>query len=122
MEQPEQLEPPDQAWHGKYPFYKPGPLENFSALALAEVQDIEELVTLGRHLKVCPCYGTRHTVPSAQLVVVPYSTLLHEPTRRSVGLKLKGNIVVIDEAHNLVDSISAAYSVEITGAHIAGNM
>ena len=54
-----------------------------------------------------------------QLVVVPYSTLLHEPTRRSVGLKLKGNVVVIDEAHNLVDSISAAYSVEITGAHVS---
>ena len=29
----------------------------------------------------------------------PYNLLLHKTTRESVGIKLEGNIVIIDEAH-----------------------
>lgn len=54
-----------------------------------------------------------------QLVVLPYNTLLHGPTREAVGLKLKGSVVIIDEAHNLLDVINSVYSVEITGAHVS---
>ena len=56
---------------------------------------------------------------SRQLVVLPYNTLLHAPTREAVGVKLKGNVVIIDEAHNLLDTIASVYSVEITGAHVS---
>ena len=56
---------------------------------------------------------------SSQLVVLPYNTLLHGPTREAVGLKLKGSVVIIDEAHNLLDVINSVYSVEITGAHVS---
>ena len=54
-----------------------------------------------------------------QLVVLPYNTLLHTPTREAVGIKLKGNVVIIDEAHNLLDTISNVYSVQIKGAHVS---
>ena len=57
----------------------------------------------------------------SQLVVLPYNTLLHAPTREAVGVKLKGNVVIIDEAHNLVDTIASVYSVEITGAHVSSS-
>jgi chromosome transmission fidelity protein 1 len=100
------------------PFLKQGTLENFRDLALAEVQDIEQLVGLGRQLGACPYYGVRHTIPSAQLVVLPYNTLLHAGTREALGLRLKGNIVIIDEAHNLLDVINSVHSVEISGAHV----
>ena len=56
--------------------------------------------------------------PPLQLVVLPYNTLLHAPTREAVGVKLRGNVVIIDEAHNLLDTISSVYSVEVTGAHV----
>ena len=56
---------------------------------------------------------------SHQLVVLPYNTLLHAPTRDAVGVKLKDNVVIIDEAHNLLDTISSVYSVEVTGAHVS---
>ena len=137
------------------------------------MQDIEQLVGLGRHLGACPYYGTRHAIPSAQvyyvtltpsaisisppfppffppfrlpftfsvslplcplfsplpppltpslspskLVVLPYNTLLHADTREALGLKLKGNVVIIDEAHNLLDVINSVHSVEISGAHV----
>jgi len=55
----------------------------------------------------------------SQLVVLPYNTLLHAPTREAVGVRLKGNVVIIDEAHNLQDTISSVYSVEITRAHVS---
>ena len=57
------------------------------------------------------------SLPS-QLVVLPYNTLLHAPTREAVGVKLKENIVIIDEAHNLLDTIASVYSVQVTGSHV----
>ena len=82
------------------------------------MKDIEQLVTLGQATKACPYYGTRYAVPAAQLVALPYQTLLHKSTREATGIKLKGNIVVIDEAHNLVETISNIHSVEVTGAQV----
>ena len=54
----------------------------------------------------------------AQLVVLPYNLLLHKSTREACGIKLNGNVVIIDEAHNLIDTISSVYSVEITGSQV----
>jgi chromosome transmission fidelity protein 1 len=101
------------------PYYKVEALETFKDLALSEVRDIEQLVSLGRELKACSYYGSRRAVSLAELVVVPYNTLLHATTRRAVGIKLKGNVVIIDEAHNLLDTICNIHSVEITGSQVA---
>jgi chromosome transmission fidelity protein 1 len=60
-------------------------------------------------------------VSLSQFVVLPYNTLLHGPTREAVGVKLKGNVVIIDEAHNLLDTIASVYSVEVTGAHVGSD-
>lgn len=40
--------------------------------------------------------------------------LLHKATRDSLGIELKGNIVVVDEAHNLVDAINEMHSTQLT--------
>ncbi len=83
------------------------------------MQDIEQLVKVGRELKACPYYGVRRGIPAAQLVVLPYNTLLHARTRESVGVKLSGNVVIIDEAHNLLDTISSVYSIEVQGTQVS---
>lgn len=36
----------------------------------AEVQDIEQLVTVGRQLKACPYYGVRYAIPAAEVGVL----------------------------------------------------
>ncbi len=82
------------------------------------MKDIEQLVSLGKATKACPYYGTRFGIPAAQLVALPYNTLLHKSTRDASGIKLKGNIVVVDEAHNLIETISNVHSVEVTGAQV----
>ncbi|XP_036376372.1 ATP-dependent DNA helicase DDX11 isoform X2 [Megalops cyprinoides] len=86
--------------------------------ALVTVRDIEQLVALGKETKACPYYGGRMAIPAAQLVVLPYQTLLHEGTRRASGIRLKDQVVIIDEAHNLTDTITCIYSSELTGSQI----
>ena len=45
------------------------------------------------------------------MVVLPYNLILQKSARESLGIDLKNKIVIFDEAHNLIDAISAIYSV-----------
>ncbi|GAB4842212.1 hypothetical protein Ancab_012170 [Ancistrocladus abbreviatus] len=79
-----------------------------------EALDIEDIVHLGSRLGTCPYYGSRSMVPSADLVVLPYQSLLLKSSRESLGLDLKDNVVIIDEAHNLADSLISMYDAKVT--------
>nr|GMD33796.1 ATP-dependent DNA helicase DDX11 [Ipomoea batatas] len=76
--------------------------------------DIEDLVHIGRELGTCPYYGSRNIVPKADLIVLPYQSLLSKSSRESLGLSLKDNVVIIDEAHNLADSLISMYDAKVT--------
>lgn len=45
---------------------------------------------------------------------MPYSVLLHRSTRQALGLSLRGAVVVLDEAHNLIDAINEVHSARAT--------
>ena len=51
-------------------------------------------------------------------MTLPYPLLLQQSTRESLGLNLKGHIVIIDEAHNIVDAISALHSTSLSQSQI----
>lgn len=76
--------------------------------------DMEDLVQLGKKIGTCPYYGSRSVVPAANLVILPYQSLLLKSARESLGLNLKNSIVIIDEAHNLADSLTNMYNTKIT--------
>eukprot|EP00887_Chlorella_sp_A99_P000340 scaffold13.g340.t1 len=86
-------------------------------LILAQPMDIEELGKLGRRKLVCPYYASRRAVPEADIILAPYSALLE--TRESLGLKLEGAVVIVDEAHNLADAVNSSHSAELTSAQAA---
>ncbi|KAJ3236815.1 DEAD H (Asp-Glu-Ala-Asp His) box helicase 11 [Chytriomyces hyalinus] len=86
-------------------------LRDFTDLVNASVKDIEELAHLGKSKRVCSYYGARNTIPGSQIVTLPYNMMLQKSTRESLGIKLKGNIVIFDEAHNIIDTITSTYSV-----------
>ena len=69
-------------------------------------------------MKACPFYTARLSLHLAEVVVLPYNILLHRAMREASGIHLEGNIVLIDEAHNLLETINAVYSVVITGAQL----
>ncbi|RZC00678.1 ATP-dependent DNA helicase DDX11 isoform X1 [Glycine soja] len=80
--------------------------------------DIEDLANLGRTMGACPYYGSRSLVQGADLVVLPYQSLLSKSSRETLGLNLKSNIIIIDEAHNLADSLINMYDSKITSSQL----
>lgn len=88
--------------------------QSFRNNVLSHPRDIEELVDLGKKLGCCPYYGTRRAIKYAQLVILPYQMLLHKPTRESLGVRLQGNVVIADEAHNIVEAINDVHSTEVS--------
>ena len=48
-----------------------------------------------------------------------YQALLHAGTRDALGVTLKDNVVVIDEAHNLLDALNDMHSVTLTARHLS---
>ncbi|KAK3887192.1 hypothetical protein Pcinc_008673 [Petrolisthes cinctipes] len=102
------------------PFQRQNTVQALADQFLLEVQDIEQMVTAGRKAKSCPYYAGRYAIRDAQLVVVPYNTLLHKGTREASGIKLKGNIVIVDEAHNLLETLSGIHSVLLSLRQVRG--
>ncbi|XP_054941394.1 ATP-dependent DNA helicase DDX11 isoform X4 [Physeter macrocephalus] len=100
------------------PFYNHKQLQLLRDEVLVEVKDIEQLVALGKEARACPYYGSRFAIPAAQLVVLPYQMLLHAAARQAAGIRLQGQVVVIDEAHNLIDTITGIHSVEVSGSQL----
>ncbi|PWZ00144.1 DNA repair helicase [Testicularia cyperi] len=90
----------------------------FRDTAMAEVGDIEDLVQLGRTTKTCPYFAARTSAKQAELVTLPYNLLLQKDARQSLGISLTGCVVLIDEAHNLIDTILSSHSVTITDRQI----
>ncbi|KAF2772683.1 DNA repair helicase [Teratosphaeria nubilosa] len=87
---------------------------DFRDHALAKIRDIEELATVGSKLGICPYYASRPAIAYAEMVTLPYPLLLQKSSRDALGISLKGHVVIIDEAHNLMDAIETIYSAQVT--------
>lgn len=85
----------------------------FRDTALATLPDIEDLHTLGKSLAICPYYASRAAIPASEVLTLPYPLLLQKSARDALGIKLEGNVVVIDEAHNIMDAVSGVNSASI---------
>uniref|UniRef100_A0A4X1UHK0 DEAD/H-box helicase 11 n=1 Tax=Sus scrofa TaxID=9823 RepID=A0A4X1UHK0_PIG len=100
------------------PFYSHERLQLLRDEVLVGAKDIEQLVALGKEARACPYYGSRFAIPAAQLVVLPYQMVLHAATRQAAGIRLQGQVVLVDEAHNLMDTITGMHSVEVSGSQL----
>ncbi|KAL0127028.1 hypothetical protein PUN28_005395 [Cardiocondyla obscurior] len=96
----------------------PGDQKLLTAEVLINIQDIEEITLKGQESDTCPYYGSRKSLQNGQLILVPYNSILHKNTRTSLGIDLKGNVLIIDEAHNLLDAIEGMHSSVITGRNL----
>ncbi|KAL1962787.1 hypothetical protein VTN77DRAFT_9156 [Rasamsonia byssochlamydoides] len=89
-------------------------LIDFRDRTLATVQDIEDIGQVGKQLGVCPYYAARSVVKHSEIITLPYPLLLQRSAREALNLSVKNHVVIIDEAHNLMDAISNIHSVVVT--------
>ncbi|EMG51056.1 CHL1 ATP-dependent DNA helicase CHL1 [Candida maltosa Xu316] len=88
--------------------------KEFADLSLAKIRDIEDLADLGMNLKTCPYYSIRKGVELTEIVSLPYQMIFQDTTRKILNLDIKDSIIIIDEAHNIIDVITSMYSLKIT--------
>ncbi|MCJ1382200.1 ATP-dependent DNA helicase chl1 [Xylographa soralifera] len=88
-------------------------VNDFRDHTLARVRDIEDMGELGKRVGICPYYASRAGIKPSELVTLPYPLLLQKTAREALDITLKGHVVIIDEAHNLMDAISNMYSAKI---------
>ena len=107
---------PRTAVNSKCPYLKRGSKSSavLTDMILAEPMDIEDLATIGEKRATCPYYAARDAAIESDVILAPYSSLLVQESRESVGLNVKGSIIIIDEAHNLVDAINNSHSATLT--------
>lgn len=90
-----------------------GQTHQFRDNTLATLPDIEDLFELGKELSICPYYASRTAVPGAEIITLPYPLLLQKTARDALGINLEGNVVIVDEAHNIMDAVANVYASEI---------
>ncbi|CAG8410021.1 unnamed protein product [Penicillium salamii] len=81
---------------------------------LATVKDIEDIGQVGKKLGICPYYASRPVIKHSEIVTLPYPLLLQRSAREALNLSVKGHVVIIDEAHNLMDAIAGIHSVAVS--------
>jgi chromosome transmission fidelity protein 1 len=89
-------------------------VDSFRDHALAEIHDIEDLGSLGRSIGVCPYYASRSGIDQSEILTLPYPLLLQKSAREALGVSVKDHVVIIDEAHNLMDAIADIYSCSMS--------
>lgn len=61
------------------------------------------------------CYREdRMLIFTVQIVTLPYPLLLQKSAREALSLSVRGHVVIIDEAHNLMDSITGVHTVIVS--------
>ncbi|WPH00584.1 Hypothetical protein R9X50_00341400 [Acrodontium crateriforme] len=89
-------------------------LLDFRDHAFSRIRDIEDLAKLGSRLEVCPYYASRPAIGPAEIVTLPYPLLLQKTAREALGISLKNHVVIIDEAHNILQAIEGIHSNQIS--------
>jgi Rad3-related DNA helicase len=94
-------------------------IESGSSMDSTALMDIEEMVKLGNHRKICPYFHSREFSTSSDLVLLPYNYLLDSTIRRTLKLDWSKCIVIFDEAHNLERVAADAASFSLSSTDLA---
>lgn len=88
-------------------------VDAFRDRVISRIRDIEDVANLGREMGICPYYASRPAIAPSEVLTLPYPLLLQKSAREALGVSIEGNIIIIDEAHNLMDAIADTFSVSL---------
>lgn len=74
---------------------------------------VNELRQKGLCEKFCPYYYSKDRAAMCEIVLLPYNLLFTQEGRNSVDIDIDGKIVIVDEAHNICDTIIELNTVEL---------
>lgn len=72
-----------------------------------------EVKQLTKKYSLCGYYALKNAIDCADVLFLPYSSLVNKDMRSKIGINIKNSIIVFDEGHNLMDFIKNSESVEI---------
>eukprot|EP00400_MALV-I_sp_L67-5_P001223 gene1223-743_t len=89
-------------------------------LVLSDIYDLEETCENAKigGVEGCAYFGVRRAIPQADVLLVPYNLIVNEEMREATGVQVEGNVLVIDEAHNLLDAINDSYGARLSLAQV----
>ena len=70
-----------------------------------DIKDIEDLLKFGNEFNYCPYYMTHLLSSQSQFVISPYNNILNKRIKKNINISLRNNIIVFDEAHNIIENI-----------------
>ena len=85
---------------------------NSTKLSTAEPWDIEDLAKKGRSASLCPYFMSKAVKDHVEIIFSPYNYLLDKGIRESLTIGLDGQIIMLDEAHNVEDISRKSASME----------
>ncbi|XP_038223159.1 ATP-dependent DNA helicase DDX11-like [Zerene cesonia] len=100
------------------PFYNQSNITKLKERLLVDIMDMEDLVKCGKLLKACPYYASRMALDESEVVLISHAGILSSGARSGMSLKLKDNIVILDEAHGLTAALENAYSAPVSGKQL----
>ncbi|GMH95828.1 hypothetical protein TrST_g12226 [Triparma strigata] len=86
-------------------FKKETKINDLAFHATSQGSDIEDLCKLGEGTGSCGYYASRKGLAVSRVVCMTYGNFFSEDSRRSLGVDLRGSVVVVDEAHNVPEAL-----------------
>ncbi|KAL4706903.1 hypothetical protein ACJJTC_012362 [Scirpophaga incertulas] len=99
-------------------YYNQTNITKLKEILLCEIMDMEDLLKAGKEVKACPYYASRAALDDAEVVLVSHAGIVSEGARSGMSLKLKDNILILDEAHALTSALENAYSAPVSARYL----
>ena len=78
-----------------------------------EIKDIEDLLKFGEEFNICPYYATHISINTSQFIISPYNNILNKRIKNNININLQNNIIIFDEAHNIIENILECANTDI---------
>jgi chromosome transmission fidelity protein 1 len=97
-------------------------LQDLRTVIAASPLDVDEMRRKGSDSRFmgCPYFASRSVARDADIILAPYASIFHRESRESLGLDIQGSIVIVDEAHNVLDAVNSIRSVSLTDSDLSG--